>query len=81
MIEEQYLSEKHTGMRCSLEDLLSQSRRLLRLSPEGKPYAFMLDELEMHLKVLALKFYAGQISVVDEFLQLYSFDGTRPKKD
>lgn len=70
------LAEKHIGMKISADGMLS------RLSAKGSRITniqrFGLEELNGHLHELASKFYAGDASVVDEFLQLYALDKERP---
>lgn len=38
----------------------------------------MAGEMLRHLEELATRYYAGDALVVDEFLQLYCLDATRP---
>ena len=38
-----------------------------------------MDELLKHLREVATRYYAGDVAVVDEFLQLYCLDDERPK--
>jgi len=67
------LSSKHTGMRVNIEGAL----RRIRSGGDGAD--FCLDELLKYLRLMAKEFYAGNIKIVDEFLQLYCLDGDRPK--
>lgn len=65
------MAPKHTGMMISARGLL------MRVGGYLKPGARQLLE---HLKEVADRFYAGDISAVDEFLQLYQLDEARPKE-
>lgn len=60
----------HKGMKVDYLGMLGQSATALRAA--GYPaQAFMLEELREHLTAMGSRFYAGDVSVVDEFLQLY----------
>lgn len=65
------LAKEHTGMRISAEGILLRVRGNLK---------FGALEMARHLRETARRFYAGDLSVVDEFLQLYCLDEARPKK-
>lgn len=61
-------------MKCCAEGLLKRCARIVDRATEGQAagYRFMLEEqLLLHLNELARRFYAGDLTVVDEFLQLY----------
>lgn len=62
------LAADHSGMRVDYSGLLKQSRAALRESPW---LAEMLRQLGEHLAELGARYYAGDVSAVDEFLQLY----------
>lgn len=64
------LASDHQGMRVDYSGLLSQCQRALR---EGGPSALaeMLRQLQGHLQELGRRWYAGDVAVVDELLQLY----------
>jgi hypothetical protein len=62
------LSADHRSMRVDYQGLLSQSRNGLRREPA---LAEMLRQLTEHLTELGERFYAGELTAVDEFLQLY----------
>ncbi len=64
------LAAKNEGMRVCGTSLLS--------NPKRAGIKFMLQEMDKHLKELSRRYYAGDIAVVDEFLQLYSYTETRP---
>lgn len=66
------LSADHTGMRVDYSGLLGQCRRALARSEPGE--AEMLRQLQEHLKELGRRYYAGDLPVVDEFLQLYCIE-------
>lgn len=62
------LAVPHTGMRVDYRGLLRQCRDGLRRDPAN---AEMLRQLEEHMTELGQRWYAGDIAVVDEVLQLY----------
>jgi hypothetical protein len=66
------LAKKHTGMR------IDASGVLLRV---GGRLKFGAQEMHKHLNEMAQRFYSGDITVVDEFLQLYCLDEHRPKNE
>lgn len=57
------LATDYTGMRCS---------GLRYLREIGRGYSFMRRQMADHLEELAERYYSGDITAVDEFLQLYS---------
>ena len=63
------LAKKHEGMRGDYSGMLGQACRALKRSEPGK--AEMLRQLQNHLTEMGKRFYAGDFTVVDEFLQLY----------
>jgi len=65
------LAPKHTGM-------MVEGLRVLRRSFAGSH--FMRKEMADHLEEVARRFYAGKVSIVDEFLQLYRI-GTKHRDD
>jgi hypothetical protein len=65
------LAKRHTGMRLNIEAHLVGPRR------RGTKWA--LEQLHEHLKEVARRYYAGDIAVVDEFLQAYCLDDERPE--
>ncbi len=64
------LASEHQGMRVAYSGLLGQCRRALC---EGghSAHAEMLRQLQAHLQELGRRWYAGDVAVVDELLQLY----------
>lgn len=64
------LAAEHTGMRVDYSGMLKQAGRATKASGETL-HAFMLEELQRNLQELGQRYYAGDIAVVDEFLQLY----------
>lgn len=64
------LAKDHEGMRIDYSGLLMQSRNSCR----DKALAWMLRQLENHLTELGKRWYAGDQTVVDEFLQLYCIE-------
>lgn len=63
------LAIKHTGMRVDYRGMLRQARE--HINSSGSGYAEMLRQLEGHLEELGQRWYGGDLSVVDELLQLY----------
>lgn len=64
------LTDKHKGMRISGDGLLS---RIERGERQNKGQRYSVGVLLSHLEILAREYYAGNITVVDEFCQLYCF--------
>ena len=69
----QLLAKTHTGMRVDYSGLLSQCQQSL-MSATNHANAEMLRQLQGHLKELGGRWYAGDIAVVDEILQLYCIE-------
>ena len=69
------LGPKHTGMRVSASGLLGRIARGDRLDSGSR---FMVSEMLKHLEQMASEYYAGKVTIVDEFLQLYALDDARP---
>lgn len=67
------LAADHGGMKYSLAGLLLRAKEYLRRDGDhAKGIGYMLhEEVQKHLKELATRYYAGDITAVDEFLQLY----------
>jgi len=65
-------------MRVSAEGLLG---RIQRGNKVEKGQRYMVGEMLKHLQEVGRRFYAGDIKVVDEFLQLYCLDENRPSSD
>ena len=63
------LAEDHQGMRVDYRGLLGQVRRELERTAGG--HAEMLRQLQGHMTELGIRYYGGDLSAVDEFLQLY----------
>lgn len=68
------LAPKHTGLRVDYTGLLKNARRGLKREPAT---AEMLSQLEDHLSELGKRWYDGDATVVDEFLQLYCIERVR----
>lgn len=66
------LAAEHHGMRISAHGLLGRV---------GGRLKWGASEMLKHLDEMAARYYAGDISVVDEFLQLYDLAQKRPKTD
>ncbi len=69
------LGQKHTGMRVSASGLLG---RIARGERPNKGTRYMLGELLNHLQQVGREYYAGNVTIVDEFLQCYALDDNRP---
>lgn len=63
------LAADHKGMRVDYSGLLGQCQRALRSREPAN--AEMLRQLQGHIQELGQRWYAGNTSAVDEFLQLY----------
>lgn len=69
------LGPKHEGMRISAAGVLG------RIS-SGRYYdglRFGCGQMLTHMEEMARRYYAGDVKAVDEFLQLYDLDESRPK--
>lgn len=64
------LAADHKGMKVCLQGMIAQSC----ISVRDTALAFMLAQLENHLTELGKRCYAGDQTVVDEFLQLYCIE-------
>lgn len=69
------LAKKHTAMRVDHSGLLGRIAGGCKVRPDQR---YMLGELNKHLVEMAEQFYSGNVSIVDEFLQLYCLDEKRP---
>ena len=70
-----HLADQHKGMKISARGILGRIR-------DGKYFAELnigCGEMLRHLEEMAERFYAGDIRVVDEFLQMYCLDEHRPQ--
>lgn len=65
------LAAPHTGMRVDYRGLFRQARAGLHAEPG---LAEMLRQLQDHLQELGQRWYAGDMAVVDELLQLYGIE-------
>lgn len=68
------LAPKHTGLKVDYSGLLKSARHGLRREPGT---AEMLNQLEEHLSELGRRWYSGDQTAVDEFLQLYCIQRVR----
>ena len=59
------LAKDHAGMRANGVRYLTQAK--------GQGYTFMRREMAKHLETVAREYYAGNVVIIDEFLQLYCF--------
>ena len=57
------LSNDHTGMRVNLEGYLLRNNYVKESA--------VLEHLYRHIEEMGRQYYAGNITIVDEFLQLY----------
>lgn len=71
------LAKKHTGMMVDYSGMLRQTINALPRSSSFQ--AEMLRQFQAHLEELATRYYAGDTSAVDEFLQLYCIGGESRK--
>ncbi|MFD1699907.1 hypothetical protein ACFSB1_11265 [Halopseudomonas phragmitis] len=65
------LARKHTGMRICAAGLLGRV---------GGRLKFGAQHMLQHLTEMATRYYSGDITAVDEFLQLYCLDDKRPSQ-
>ncbi|OAD17161.1 hypothetical protein [Achromobacter insolitus] len=65
------LATEHTGMRVDYSGLLKQARSALEHGETEPALAEMLRQFAGHLEELGQRWYAGDVAVVDELLQLY----------
>lgn len=72
------LAKKHTGMRVDHSGILGRIAGGCKVRQDQR---WMCGEMDKHLMEMANRFYAGEISAVDEFLQLYCLDDDRPKTE
>ena len=63
-------ADDHEGLKVSYSGLIAKVRRLVNRVDPG--LSEMLHQLESHLSELGARWYAGDQTVVDEFLQLYT---------
>jgi len=68
------LAAEHDGMRVDYTGLLGQARSALKRGEAGPALAELLHQLAVHLTELGQRWYAGDVAVVDELLQLYSIE-------
>lgn len=69
------LAKKHTGMRVDHSGILGRISAGCKVRPDQR---YILGEMDKHLEEMARRFYGGEITAVDEFLQLYCLDEHRP---
>lgn len=63
------LAKKHDSMMVDYSGLLRQARENMKRTAGFQKN--MLEQLQVHLEILGKRFYEGDLTVVDEFLQLY----------
>lgn len=69
------LATKHEGMKISADGILGR----IRDGRHHKQLNYACGIMLKHLEEMATRFYAGEPSAVDEFLQLYCLDDARPE--
>ena len=69
------LGAKHTGMKISAAGVLGRIRDGRYCKELNYGCGVMLE----HLEQMASRFYAGDATAVDDFLQLYCLDDARPE--
>lgn len=72
-----FLAKKHTGMRVDHSGILGRIAKGCKVRQDQR---WILGQMDEHLEEMAKRFYAGEISAVDEFLQLYCLDDARPSE-
>lgn len=72
---QKFFAKKHTGGRISASGVLGRIRDGRYWSGLDYGCGVMLE----HLEEMACRFYSGEVSAVDEFLQLYCLDECREK--
>ncbi|MBU4609189.1 hypothetical protein IMZ29_01040 [Achromobacter sp. GG226] len=65
------LTADHTGMMVDHSGVIRQAKESLEYGMRNPSVATMLEGMGKHLEELGRRWYAGDVSVVDEFLQLY----------
>ena len=71
-----FLAPKRNGFRISAGGVL----RRIQNGNRGAELNYACGEMLRHLEEMATRYYAGDVQVVDEFLQLYCLDDARPNK-
>lgn len=71
-------ADDHEGLKVSYSGLIAKVRRLVNRVDPG--LSEMLSQLERHLAELGARWYAGDQTVVDEFLQLYTIQAEARQK-
>jgi hypothetical protein len=69
------LAPQHKGMRVDHSGVFGRIAKGCKVRLDQR---WILGEIDGHLEEMAKRFYAGDISAVDEFLQLYCLDDCRP---
>jgi len=75
LVTRDLLAADHKGMKVSAEGLLG---RITRGKRPDKLDRYLLGEMLNHLELVGKRYYAGDVTGVDEFLQLYCLAETRP---
>lgn len=68
------LAPDHDGLRIQYGGLMFHVGNALRQGHKEPPLAHAIGQLCQHLKELGKRYYAGDLKVVDEFLQLYCIE-------
>jgi hypothetical protein len=75
LVSSAVLAPNHKGMRVDHSGVLGRIAKGCKVRPDQR---WILGEMDGHLEEMAKRFYAGEVSAVDEFLQLYCLDDCRP---
>lgn len=76
MIDKKYLGKSLNSNNGFIPMRISAIGILANVKNTHKP---MAEELSRNLELMAKEFYKGNISIVDDFLQLFALDEHRPK--
>ncbi len=69
------LGPKHTGMKVSANGLIGRIEKGIMINDAMR---YTLGEMLTNLRELSKEYYAGNINIVDKFLQFYDLDEDRP---
>jgi len=68
------MSKKYTGMKVSVDNLLGTIKDGWEITKDTR---YLCGQLCKHLQELGREYYAGNVTVVDKFLQRYRLDKGR----
>jgi len=69
--DRELLAPDHTGMKVDYLGLLNQVRSALEHGSKEPGFAELVRQFTHHFQELGQRWYAGDLTVVDELLQLY----------